>query len=127
MNTGNRSQLSVSIVSTGQMGAAIGSRLKTNGIRVMTPEGRSEASAARARAAGIEIVPWAEIGRSDFIFSIVPPAAAVETAQAVSMVLGKEAGGPLYIDWNAISPVRAQELEGIIDTAGVSSMAASSA
>lgn len=108
----------VSIVSTGQMGAAVGARLKTNGVRVITPEGRSEASAARARAAGIEIVPWTEIGASDFIFSIVPPAVAVETAQEVGAVLHKGTNRPLYIDWNAVSPVRAQEVESIISAAG---------
>ena len=52
----------VSIVSTGQVGAAIGARLQTNGVRVITPDGRSESSAARALAAGIEIVPLAEMG-----------------------------------------------------------------
>jgi len=108
----------VSIVSTGQMGAAIGARLQANGIRVITPDGRSEASTARALAAGIEIVPLAEIGDSDFIFSIVPPAVAVETAQKVAAVLAKQTGGPLYIDWNAVSPARAQEVEDVIVAAG---------
>src|SRR5271154_1753041 len=85
----------VSIVSTGQMAAAIGARLQTNGVRVITPDGRSEASAALALAAGIEIVPLAEIGDSDFIFSIVPPAVADETAQRVAAVLAKGTDGPL--------------------------------
>jgi L-threonate 2-dehydrogenase len=70
--------------------AGIGARLPTNGVRVVTPGGRSEASAARPLAAGIEIVPLAEIGDSDFIFSIVPPAVALETAQKVAAVLSKE-------------------------------------
>ena len=104
----------VSIVSTGQMGAAFGARLQTNGVRVITPDGR----AARALAAGIEIVPLAEIGDSDFIFSIVPPAVAVGTARKVAAVLAKGTGGPLYIDWNAVSPARAQEIEDVIVTAG---------
>jgi len=108
----------VSIVSTGQVGAAIGARLQTNGVRVITPDGRSESSAARALAAGIEIVPLAEIGNSDFIFSIVPPAVAVETAQKVAPVLAKGTDGPLYIDWNAVSPARAQEVEDVIVAAG---------
>jgi len=110
----------VSIVSTGQMGAAAaaGARLKTNGVRVITPEGRSEASAARARAAGIEIVPLTEIGASDFVFLIVAPAVAVETAQEVGAVLHKGTNRPLYIDWNAVCPARAQEVENIISAAG---------
>jgi putative dehydrogenase len=100
------------------MGAAVDARLKADGIRVITPAGRSEASAARARAAGIEIVPLTEIGASDFIFSIVPPGVAVETAQGVWAVLHKGTNRPLYIDWNAVSPARAQEVENILSAAG---------
>ena len=108
----------VSIVSTGRMGAVVGPRLKTNGGRVTTPEGRSEASVARARAAGIEIVPLTAIGASDFIFSIVPPAVAVEIVQETGAVLHKGTNRPLYVDWNAVSPSRAKEVENIISAAG---------
>jgi L-threonate 2-dehydrogenase len=109
---------SVAIVSPGQMGAAIGARLTATGVRVVTAEGRSDSSTARALAAGIEIVPLSALADTDFIFSIVPPAAAVQTARSISAVLGKGASGPLYIDWNAVSPARAKEVENIIATAG---------
>ena len=62
MSDNDGRQRIVSIVSTGQMRPAIGARLQTNGVPVITPDGHSGASAARALAAGIEIAPLAEIG-----------------------------------------------------------------
>jgi 3-hydroxyisobutyrate dehydrogenase-like beta-hydroxyacid dehydrogenase len=108
----------VAIVSPGQMGAAIGARLRAGGLRVITPAGRSAASEARARAAGIEIVPEREIAASDFIFSIVPPSGAVDTAQRVAELVRGASDQPLYIDWNAVSPERAHEVAAIVESAG---------
>jgi len=108
----------VAIVSPGQMGAAIGARLHAGGLKVVTPAGRSAASEERARAAGIEIVPERAIAAVDFIFSIVPPSAALTTARAVAGELRGAPKQPLYIDWNAVSPARAREIAAVIENAG---------
>lgn len=107
----------VGLISPGQMGASIGARLVKHGVRVVTPAGRSAASEARARAAGVTIVPEAELGSADFVFSIVPPARAEATAQRVS-ALPKGNAAPLFIDWNAVSPAKAIEIGHIVTNAG---------
>lgn len=108
----------VAIVSPGSMGAAIGKRLHANGLKVVTPAGRSEASAARARAAGIEIVEESELGEADFVFSIVPPSETLAVASRLAERVGKGSKRPLYIDWNAVSPARAEETAAIIAARG---------
>jgi 3-hydroxyisobutyrate dehydrogenase-like beta-hydroxyacid dehydrogenase len=108
----------VAIVSPGQMGAAIGARLRAGGLKVITPAGRSAASEARARTAGIEIVPERDIAASDFIFSIVPPSGAADTARRIAELVRGAPKQPLYIDWNAVSPARAREVAAIVEGAG---------
>ncbi len=108
----------VGLVSPGNMGAAVGARLHTHGVRVVTPSGRSAESEARARAAGIEIVDEHELGQTDFLFSIVPPNLAIPLAERLAKVIGSDSRRPLYIDWNAVSPERAKDIADIIEAAG---------
>lgn len=112
------SNCTVAIVSPGSMGAAIGARLHANGVRVITPTGRSETSEARARSAGIEIVPEEDLGEADFIFSIVPPSEAVRSATRIAPLIGTNSKRPLFIDWNAIQPRRAMDIASIIESKG---------
>jgi 3-hydroxyisobutyrate dehydrogenase-like beta-hydroxyacid dehydrogenase len=96
------------------MGAAVGALLVHAGRAVLwASEGRSEASAARARDAGLEDAGSVEalVARSHLILSIVPPHGAVETARAV----GASAG--IYVDANAISPATAAEVRAIVEDA----------
>jgi 3-hydroxyisobutyrate dehydrogenase-like beta-hydroxyacid dehydrogenase len=93
------------------MGAAIGGRLTRAGREVLwASEGRSEATAARARAAGLrDAGTVAEVAaHSELVLSICPPHAALGVARAVG-----DFGG-LYVDANAVSPSTAAEIRPIV-------------
>ena len=92
--------MKVGLVSPGEMGSAIGNRLDAD--VVWCSEGRSDAS--RARAANFRDVSWDELLRADVLLSIVPPHAALDVARAAQGFDG------IYIDANAISPMRTQEI-----------------
>jgi len=82
------------------MGAAVGNLLDAEVL--WCSEGRSDAT--RARAANFRDVSWDELLRADVLLSIVPPHAALDVARAAQGFAG------IYIDANAISPMRAQEI-----------------
>ena len=72
--------------------------------------GRSDATATRAVAAGLEDARTVEelARRADTILSVCPPHAAVDTARAVAGF------GGLYVDANAVSPATAREIAGLV-------------
>jgi hypothetical protein len=85
------------------MGAAVGAALAAAGHDVLwASEGRSEAT--RRRAAAFEDAgSVAEVvGRSDIVFSVVPPHAALELARSLPPF------GGIYVDANAVSPETAR-------------------
>ena len=89
------------------MGAAIGAVLRQRGIDVLwASEGRSEATAARAGAAGLtDAGTVAELARrSDVVLSVCPPHAAADVAAAVG-----DFGG-VFVDANAISPATTRRI-----------------
>jgi 3-hydroxyisobutyrate dehydrogenase-like beta-hydroxyacid dehydrogenase len=95
----------VGLLHPGEMGSAVGNQLVGCGHEVVwASEGRSEASrkrAARFRDLGtVRDVAAA----ADAIVSLCPPHAAVGVAQACAGFEG------IYVDANAISPSRAQEI-----------------
>ena len=58
----------VAVVAQGAMGAGVGGRLVERGLRVVTSlAGRSEASAKRAKAAGMVAVSDQELARADYL------------------------------------------------------------
>jgi len=66
----------VAIIAQGSMGAGVGKRLHESGAEVRTLlSGRSEASAGRARAAGMKAMPGERelLDGADFFLSILPP------------------------------------------------------
>jgi 3-hydroxyisobutyrate dehydrogenase-like beta-hydroxyacid dehydrogenase len=95
----------VGLLHPGEMGAAVGRTLQANRHEVLwASEGRSDATRERARAfhdAGTvrELAEEAEL-----ILSICPPHAALDVAREVAGFDG------VYVDANAISPMRAQEV-----------------
>ena len=104
----------VGLLHPGEMGAAVGAVLHSQGLRVVwASEGRSAETRERAEAAGLEDVgSVVEVARSDVVFSICPPHAAVEVARSL---------GPLqelYVDANAVSPATVREVAGIVEAAG---------
>jgi 3-hydroxyisobutyrate dehydrogenase-like beta-hydroxyacid dehydrogenase len=103
--------VTIGLLHPGAMGAAVGERLVRAGRDVLwASEGRSDDSAARARAAGLrDAGTVAELAaRSDLVLSICPPHAALDTARAVG-----DFGG-IYVDANAVSPGTAAEIRAIV-------------
>jgi 3-hydroxyisobutyrate dehydrogenase-like beta-hydroxyacid dehydrogenase len=95
----------VGLLHPGEMGAAVGNVLRDGGHEVVwASEGRSGATRARAarfRDAGT-VAMLAR--KAEVVLSICPPHAALEVARACAGFDG------VYVDANAISPVRALEV-----------------
>jgi 3-hydroxyisobutyrate dehydrogenase-like beta-hydroxyacid dehydrogenase len=107
----------VGLLHPGAMGAALGEVLREAGSRVLwLAQGRSPATSARAAAAGLEPAgSLRELASTcEVVFSICPPAAAEEVAQAV---LAAGFAGT-YVDANAISPARARRIAARVRAAG---------
>jgi 3-hydroxyisobutyrate dehydrogenase-like beta-hydroxyacid dehydrogenase len=95
----------VAIVAQGAMGAGVGARLVERGLHVITSlAGRSEASARRAKAAGMVAVSDQECAQADFFLSICPPSDALALAQKMAALIAPGNKKPIYVDCNAVSP-----------------------
>ena len=109
----------VSVIAPGMMGSGVGQRLVENGIEVRTAlGGRSDATIARAKAAGMVGVPDEQIAASDIILSIVPPGDAFALAQRLAPVLTAANRKPLYVDCNAVSPKTVEKIEAVVKATG---------
>ncbi|SAK97234.1 NAD(P)-dependent oxidoreductase [Caballeronia ptereochthonis] len=112
-------QLTVALLGAGSMGSAVGQTLTQGGARVLTTlEGRSAASASRAREAGMEDASLESLAACDFILSIVPPAVAVESAERIASVLARAEGNPVYVDCNAINPDTVKKIARALEPTG---------
>ncbi len=94
--------MSVGLLHPGEMGAAVGACV--DGEVLWASEGRSDATRTRAAAFRDAGSVAALAGEADVILSICPPHAAVDVARACAGFTG------IYVDANAISPQRAQEV-----------------
>jgi 3-hydroxyisobutyrate dehydrogenase-like beta-hydroxyacid dehydrogenase len=95
----------VAIVAQGAMGAGVAGRLVERGLRVVTSlSGRSDASAKRAKAAGMVAVSDQECAQADFFLSICPPSEALALAQKMAALIATSSKKPIYVDCNAVSP-----------------------
>ena len=111
----------VAIIAPGAMGAAVGKRLVDHGVRVLTSlAGRSAASTARARDAGMIAASDAEIAAADFILSILPPGQALALAQHFAPVLVASNAKPIYVDCNAVNPATVERVAATIAPTGCS-------
>ena len=109
----------VAVVAPGAMGAGVAQRLAEHGCDVRTLlGGRSEASAARARGAGMVAVDEAGIAACDIILSIVPPGEALVLADRLAPALSAATHRPVYADCNAISPQTALRVAEIVGVTG---------
>jgi 3-hydroxyisobutyrate dehydrogenase-like beta-hydroxyacid dehydrogenase len=97
----------VGVLHPGEMGAAVAGALSGRGEAVFwASAGRSQATAERAQAAGLEDA--GDLGeicrRCEILLSICPPHAALDVARAASGFTG------IYVDANAIAPDTAREV-----------------
>ena len=129
--------LTVAVVAPGNMGAAVARRLAENGARVLTwLTGRSAASEARARAAGMVAVELRQLAEAEIVLSILPPAHALGFARQMAAVLAGSAGSaraegatgsagapdvskPVFVDCNAVSPDTAREIAAVFARVGM--------
>lgn len=107
----------VAIVGVGEMGAAVGKRLRLKGARVrVSLSGRSAESARRVRAAELEIIDddFALVRDADFVLSIVPPGVAIKVAEQYRLPLADAQKQPIFADCNAVSPATARRIGEIL-------------
>jgi 3-hydroxyisobutyrate dehydrogenase-like beta-hydroxyacid dehydrogenase len=109
----------VAVIAPGAMGAAVGSRLVEHGLAVHTVlAGRSQASVARAAAAGMQSVDLAQIAAADIILSIVPPGDAMSLAETLAPLIARADHKPLYADCNAVSPQTVERIGRVVAGSG---------
>jgi 3-hydroxyisobutyrate dehydrogenase-like beta-hydroxyacid dehydrogenase len=111
-----RSVTTIGVLHPGEMGSAVGAAARAAGAQVLwAPEGRSEATAARAQAAGLDAAALPELLElADVVLSICPPHAALDVAREVA---GHGFGGT-YVDANAISPATTRAVASVITGSG---------
>jgi len=109
----------VAIIAQGAMGAGVAQRLTENKVTVLTSlAGRSAASAARARAAGMTAVDDRALAEADFLLSIVPPGEALALAKRLASTLSAANKKPIYVECNAVSPHTMLQIADVIAATG---------
>jgi 3-hydroxyisobutyrate dehydrogenase-like beta-hydroxyacid dehydrogenase len=100
----------VGLLHPGEMGRAVGEQLLACGHEVVwASEGRSEATRERAQAFRDVGSVRAVVAGAEVVLSICPPHAALDVASACAGFSG------VYVDANAISPMRAVEVAALHD------------
>lgn len=111
--------MNIAVIAPGAMGGAVARRLADHSATVLTLlDGRSEATAKRAKAAGMTGADEAHIAAADFILSIVPPGEAEALARRLQGPIAAAARKPLYIDCNAVNVETAARIATIIEETG---------
>jgi putative dehydrogenase len=109
------------VIAMGEMGAAIGQRLRLRGTTVRSSlAGRGAATIARAKAAGIAAVEndAVLVEGADLILSVVPPGEALGLARRLAPALTRAAVKPVYADCNAVAPQTVAEVAAVIAPTG---------
>jgi 3-hydroxyisobutyrate dehydrogenase-like beta-hydroxyacid dehydrogenase len=111
----------VGILNPGEMGAAVGGALRENGFDVIVAlEGRSNATRDRAGRYGLRDAGSMDevIGEADIVLCIMPPEFASATANDAVAAMGRAGRTPPYVDCNAVAPETAEQIEGVVRSAG---------
>jgi L-threonate 2-dehydrogenase len=111
----------VVVIAAGEMGAAVGGRLREQVVEVRTSlAGRSAKTAERARRHGLIALDDDArlVEGAAFVLSIVPPAEAVPLAQRLAAALADSRGKPIYVDCNAVSPETVGDVATAIERTG---------
>ncbi len=107
----------IAILHPGEMGAAIGARLRAQGLRVVwASAGRGAATRERAARAGLEDAGAlrAALAASTIALSVCPPHGALALAREVAAAGFRG----VYVDANAVAPATAREAALAIEAAG---------
>jgi 3-hydroxyisobutyrate dehydrogenase-like beta-hydroxyacid dehydrogenase len=105
--------MQITILSPGEMGAAVGAALAEVGHDVgWLPAGRGPQTRERAELAGL--VGRESVEGADLVLSICPPAAALDTARSAVGCTG------WFVDANAVSPGTAAAVAGVVTAGGAS-------
>lgn len=113
--------LTIAIISPGEMGSAVGQALRSNDYRIVTYlKGRSERTRALARNAGFEICQTLTdlVSEADLILSILVPSEAVTAAAEVSKAIVESNSDVYFADCNAVAPETVKQIESNIVSAG---------
>jgi putative dehydrogenase len=109
------------VIAAGEMGAAIGQRLHLRGATVRTSvRGRSAATAARAKAAGLMAIDDDAklVDGADFVLSVLPPGEAKALAQRLAPALTSLTKKPVFVDCNAVAPATVKDIAKVIAPTG---------
>jgi len=110
----------VGLVGVGEMGSALGARLREGGARVVVAlDDRSERTRRLAAEAQLENVGGLDalLGAADVVLSVVPPGEAVAVATELARYVGERR--PLVVDLNAIAPGTARQIAEILARTGL--------
>lgn len=110
-------RVTVAVIGAGEMGSAVGRRLRAMGARVITElKGRSEQSARRVADAGLEVIDDDQllVREANFIFSIVPPGVACAVAERLREPLSRTDRKPMFVECNAIAPKTVRRIEAML-------------
>ncbi len=109
----------VAVIAPGMMGSGVGQRLVENGIEVRTAlGGRTEATIARAKAAGMVGASDEQIIACDIILSILPPGDAIGLAERLAPPLRAATKKPIFVDCNALNPSTVLRIARVIEETG---------
>jgi L-threonate 2-dehydrogenase len=113
--------VTVALIGTGEMGSAVGRRLREMGARVLTElKGRSELSVRRVADAGLEVIDDDQllVRQANFILSIVPPGSACAVAERFRASLSRTDHKPIFVECNAIAPKTVRRIEAMLSNTG---------
>ena len=109
----------VAVIAPGMMGSVVANRLTDNGVEVRSLlAGRSAATLARAKAAGMVDATEDGIAACDFILSIVPPGEALGLAERLAPAMREAGKKPIYVDCNAIAPTTVARIAQTVQATG---------
>ncbi len=111
----------VAVIGAGEMGSAVGRRLRQMGARVITElKGRSEQSVRRVADAGLEVIDDDQrlVHEANFILSIVPPGVACAVAERFRGPLSRMNPKPLFVECNAVAPATVRHIEAMLSETG---------
>jgi 3-hydroxyisobutyrate dehydrogenase-like beta-hydroxyacid dehydrogenase len=105
----------IGVLHPGEMGAALGARLRERGHEVLwASPARSPATAERAGAAGLRDAGSLEAltAASELVLSVCPPHAALELAREVAGYAGA------FVDCNAVAPATVDAIRAVVEDGG---------